>query len=49
VDANAAATAAIVMGDRAPDWLGEHAPIARLVSECGTVRYLPRWPKSVAS
>lgn len=44
-DANAAATAAIVAGDRAEEWLARaHVP-ARLVSQDGEVRYVGGWPE----
>ncbi len=43
-DANAAATAAIVAGVRAEDWLTAAGLPARLVSHDGEVRYLGGWP-----
>jgi thiamine biosynthesis lipoprotein len=43
-DANAAATAAIVAGGQAVDWLTAAALPARLVSHGGKVRYLGGWP-----
>jgi thiamine biosynthesis lipoprotein ApbE len=44
-DANAAATAAIVMGDRAPAWLARHGLPARLVAEDGSVLRVAGWPE----
>jgi thiamine biosynthesis lipoprotein len=44
-DANAAATAAIVAGDRAVDWLTAAGLPARLVSHRGQVRCLGCWPE----
>lgn len=43
-DANAAATAAIVAGDRAEEWLARARVPARLVSRAGEVHYLGDWP-----
>ena len=43
-DANVAATAAIVMGDRAPAWLARHGLPARLVAEDGSVLRVAGWP-----
>ena len=43
-DANAAATAAIVAGPGAEDWLTAAGLPARLVSHDGEVRYLGGWP-----
>jgi FAD:protein FMN transferase len=43
-DANAAATAAIVAGDRAGDWLAKAGVPARLVAHDGDVRYVAGWP-----
>ena len=43
-DANAAATAAIVAGDRAMDWLATAGVPARLVAHDGDVRYVAGWP-----
>ncbi len=43
-DANAAATAAIVAGQRALDWLAATQLPARLVSRAGDVRYVGGWP-----
>lgn len=44
VDANAASTAAIVLGTRAPAWLETAALPARLVRADGAVRLLAGWP-----
>jgi len=44
-DANAAATAAIVAGGHAVDWLTDAGLPARLVSHGGQVRYLGGWPE----
>jgi thiamine biosynthesis lipoprotein len=44
VDANIAATAAIVQGDAAVDWLLAHRLPARLVENDGTIHYLGPWP-----
>ena len=46
VTANAASTAAIVMHDRSIGWLGEHAPVARLVDTDGNVLRLDGWPET---
>ena len=43
-DANAAATAAIVAGDRAEEWLAQARVPARLVARDGHVRRLGGWP-----
>jgi thiamine biosynthesis lipoprotein len=45
VDANTAATAAIVLGDRAPRWLSEQGLAARLVDRSGAVQRLGGWPR----
>jgi FAD:protein FMN transferase len=44
-DANAAATAAIVAGGQAVDWLTAAGVPARLVSYDGEMRYLGGWPR----
>jgi thiamine biosynthesis lipoprotein len=44
VDANTAATAAIVMGEAAPDWLAAAGVAARLVATDGDVVRLGGWP-----
>lgn len=43
-EANAAATAAIVSGDSAADWLALQKMPARLVSHVGTVLHVAGWP-----
>ncbi|MGO9295105.1 MAG: FAD:protein FMN transferase, partial [Streptosporangiaceae bacterium] len=43
-DANAASTAAIIKGDRSPDWLAGLGLAARLVASDGAVRALGGWP-----
>jgi thiamine biosynthesis lipoprotein ApbE len=43
-DANTAATAAIIRGDRAPGWLTSLNLPARLVSQDGAVRIVAGWP-----
>jgi thiamine biosynthesis lipoprotein len=45
VDANAAATAAIVRGDSAPAWLERLGLAARLVRADGAVAATSRWPE----
>jgi thiamine biosynthesis lipoprotein len=44
VDANAASTAAIIRGDRAPRWLASLRLPARLVRPDGTARSVAGWP-----
>lgn len=44
VDANAAATASVVMGHRAPAWLGSLGLAARLVARSGAVTLVGDWP-----
>ncbi|MFG3344210.1 hypothetical protein ACGF1Z_03995 [Streptomyces sp. NPDC048018] len=44
VDANAVSTAAIVLGERAPDWLLSSALPARLTSLDGRIVRLGGWP-----
>lgn len=44
VGANTAATAAVVLGEAAPDWLRRHRLPARLVRHDGTVVALGGWP-----
>jgi thiamine biosynthesis lipoprotein len=44
VDANIASTAAVVLGDAAPEWLGERRLPARLVSTAGDVALVAGWP-----
>jgi thiamine biosynthesis lipoprotein len=43
VEANAAATAALIMGERAQAWLDERNLPARLVDVSGTVCYAGGW------
>ena len=45
-DANAAATAAIVAGERAEEWLAVAGMPARLVAHDGQVRYVGGWPEA---
>ncbi len=42
--ANTAATAAIILGDQAWDWLLERQIPARLVDQHGKIRFTPQWP-----
>lgn len=44
VDANTAATAAIILGTAAADWLSGHRLAARLVSRTGALAYVGGWP-----
>lgn len=44
LDANAASTAAIVLGVTAPSWLAERGIPARLDGQDGSVRLTPGWP-----
>ena len=44
VDANAASTAAIIRGERAPGWLATLRLPARLVRHDGTVQTVGAWP-----
>jgi thiamine biosynthesis lipoprotein len=46
LEANAAATAAIVMGVSAPEWLQKSGLPARLVRTDGRILRLPGWPRS---
>jgi FAD:protein FMN transferase len=46
-EANAAATAAIVAGEQAADWLAAQGLPARLVAHDGSVRLLGGWPATV--
>lgn len=46
VDANAAATAAIVLGAAAPEWLSRRGLAARLVASGGAVVHLGGWPEA---
>jgi len=47
VDANAASTAAVVLGNAAPAWLAERHLPARLEGEDGTVLCAGGWPEDV--
>ncbi|MFI5590328.1 FAD:protein FMN transferase [Amycolatopsis sp. NPDC051758] len=49
VDANAASTAAIVLGAEAPDWLRQRGLPARLAGVGGDVVRTPGWPEEQAS
>jgi thiamine biosynthesis lipoprotein len=49
LDANAAATAAIVMGDDAPDWLAARRLPSRLVAADGAVTTVGAWPPETPS
>lgn len=49
LEANAATTAACVLGDDATGWLTERRIPARLVSATGDVSYTPGWPRSTSS
>lgn len=49
VDANIAATAAIILGREAPGWLGERGLPARLVSREGEIRRVGSWPRETRS
>ena len=44
VRANTASTAAVVMGEAAPDWLSRHGFCARLIATDGTVVGVGGWP-----
>ena len=46
--ANAASTAAIVLGERAPAWLAEHGYAARLVGTAGEISTTTGWPVASA-
>ena len=48
LDANAASTAAIIRGERAPGWLATLGLPARLVRHDGTVHTVAGWPDSRA-
>ncbi len=45
--ANAASTAAVVLGERAPGWLAERGITARLVARDGTVTTVGPWPSTL--
>ncbi len=46
LSANVAATAALVLGERAGDWLAARSLAARLVAQDGAVLTLPGWPQT---
>ena len=48
VDANVASTAAIVLGEEAPAWLGARRVAARLVRESGEAVFVGGWPEDPA-
>ena len=48
VDANAASTAALVLGAEAPAWLGRRGFSARLVRHDGSTVFVGDWPRSEA-
>ena len=49
VQANAATTASVILGEPAVEWLTELGLPARLVRIFGTVDYTPAWPAPQAS
>ncbi len=49
LEANAAATAAIVLGPRAPAWLEARGLAARLLRLDGRVQAIGGWPEDIAS
>jgi FAD:protein FMN transferase len=49
VDANTASTAAVLLGDVAPDWLGRRGLPARLVAAHGSIVRVAGWPERVAA
>jgi len=49
VTANTAATAALILGERAPDWLNERDLAARLVAADGSVTRIAGWPSDVST
>jgi FAD:protein FMN transferase len=48
VDANTASTAAMVLGEEAPDWLAQRRLPARLVRNDGSVVCVADWPGEAA-
>jgi FAD:protein FMN transferase len=48
VEANTAATAAIVQGDEAVDWLSARRLPARLVENDGTIHFIGTWPAPIS-
>jgi thiamine biosynthesis lipoprotein len=49
VDANTASTAAVILGDAAPEWLAGRGLPARLVAIDGTLRTVSGWPAPEAA
>jgi thiamine biosynthesis lipoprotein len=49
VDANTASTAAIILGEDAPDWLAEQGLAARLVGYGGAVLSVGGWPRDASA
>jgi thiamine biosynthesis lipoprotein len=49
VEANAASTAAVILGHQAPRWLAERGLSARLVDQRHRVRLIAGWPAEVAA
>lgn len=49
VEANVASTAAVVLGDEAPDWLAARGLPARLVAADGRVSTVAAWPEEAAA
>ena len=45
VDANIAATTAIVLGEKAPGWLAENRLPARMIAQDGSIQYMAGWPR----
>jgi thiamine biosynthesis lipoprotein len=48
VEANTASTAAVVLGEEAPDWLAERLLPSRLVRDSGSVLRVAGWPAEAA-
>jgi len=48
VDANTASTAAIILGEQAPEWLVAHGLPARLVRYDGLTSTVSGWPAAAA-
>lgn len=49
VDANTASTAAVVLGDEAPDWLERQGLPARLLATDGSIARVAGWPERTAA
>jgi thiamine biosynthesis lipoprotein len=49
LEANAASTAAVVLGEQAPRWLTDHGVAARLDRPDGTTVFTPGWPRPLGS